>query len=245
MKKKKESIFKQEVRRDIGTFFRLHGKERWVFVWDYFRYKIIAAAFALFVIVLFAVMLWQGQKPYRLRVCVVLNNDQYCDAWFNRFEKELKSDGQKGDLDLNQDQPFDYDNMYYNVQELEVMTTISSYRMDVAICGPDMYSYLLALDVCQDLREVFTAEEIASWQQEGILTEGTAGITINPDGSENMDDATQGIFALNLSDRNFGQEYNQGQVLEEGEDMAPLYAIIINNTSHMEDCKKLLKEISK
>ena len=233
----------QEVKRDIGTFRRLHGRERWQFVWDYFRFKIIVAVFAIFVICLFANLLWQGQKPYRLRICVVLNNDQYCDSWFENFKEDLSSDGQEGDIDLNQDQPFDYDNSYYYVQEMEVMTTVSSQRMDVAICGPDMYDYLLALNACTPLDTVLPSELTEELKTAGSLIESTANIKQDDEGNPDTSEAVTGYYAIDLSDTDFGQCYNGDQELEDGESPAPLYAVIISNTKHMEDSVKLLQAL--
>lgn len=245
MKNKKKSIFRQEVERDIGTFFRLHGKERASFVWDYFRYKIIAAIVIVIIVAIFANLLWQGQKPYRLRVCVVLNNDMYCDNWFSSFIKELSSDGSEGDVDVNQDQPFDYDNAYYNVQELEVMTTVSSQRMDVAICGPDMYSYLLALNACMPLDKVLSSDECQKLISDEMLVKSTANVKYNKDGSINDSDAVDGYFAVDITHTEFGQTYNIQKDLDQDEEAAPLYAIIISNTEHLDDSLFLLHSLIK
>ncbi|MBQ6392193.1 MAG: hypothetical protein IJH60_01655 [Eubacterium sp.] len=241
--KKKPSIFMQEVKRDINTFRRLKGKERWQFVWDYFRFKIIVALFSLFVIIVFANIIWQGQKPCRLRACVVLNTSDYCDAWFDDFTKKLKADGKPGAVDVNQDQPFDYSNRYYYVQEIEVMTTISSRRMDVAVCGPDMYHYLLALNACMPLDQVLSEDLVNSLKGKGNLVESTANIKQNEDGSPDESEAVRGYFAVDLSGTSFGKLYNENQELEEGEEKAPLYAVIISNTNHLDDSIKLVEAL--
>ena len=241
--KKKPSIFMQEVRRDINTFRRLKGKERRQFVWDYYRYKIIVALFSLFVILVFANIIWQGQKPRRLQVCVVLNTSDYCDSWFDDFTKELKKDGKPGAVDVNQDQPFDYSNRYYYVQEIEVMTTVSSRRMDVAVCGPDMYHYLLALNACMPLDQVLSVEITDSLKQNGTLVESMANIRQNEDGSPDESEAVRGYFAVDLSDTQFGKSYNENQEPEEGEEKAPLYAVIISNTDHLDDSVKLVEAL--
>ncbi len=234
-KEKKESVFRKEVKRDIGTFRRLKGKDRWRFVWDYYRYKIIVALFSLMVILTFAHLLWEGQKPCRLRVCVVLNNDLYCDDWFDPFIDSLKKDGKPGKVDVNQDQPFDYDNSYYYVQEIEVMTTVSSRRMDVAVCGPDMYSYLLAINACMPLDTVLPDKLTASLMKEGKLVKSTANLKQNEDGSTDESQGIEGYFSIDLTDTEFGRTYNEDQKLDEGEEKAPLYAVIISNTDHLED----------
>ena len=138
MKSKEPSVFLQEVRRDLDTFKRLSGKKKIGFIWDYYKWYILALVFAIVTICTFAHMIWEGQKPCRLRVCVVLNTEDNCRLWFDQFIEELTSDGKPGAVDVNLDQPFDYDNQYYYVQEIEVMTTVSSLRKDVAVCGPDM-----------------------------------------------------------------------------------------------------------
>lgn len=242
-KQKQDSIFIQEVKRDINTFRRLRGRERLQFVWDYFRWKILAAIVILLIVLTFARLLWEGQKPCRLRVCVVLNNEEFCDSWFDAFFNELKKDGKKGACDLNQDQPFDYDNIYYYVQELEVQTTVSSQRMDVAVCGPDMYEYLLSIKACLPLDTALPDQLKDSLTEKGMLKKDKAGVTINRDGSLNEEEAEEGFFAIDISNTAFGQKYNQNQKLEEGEEEAPLYAIIISNTEHLEDSLKLVEAL--
>lgn len=244
-KQKKESVFKKEVKRDIRTFRRLKGKDRWRFVWDYYRYKIIVALFSLLVILTFAHLLWEGQKPCRLRVCVVLNNDLYCDDWFDPFIDALKKDGKPGKVDVNQDQPFDYDNSYYYVQEIEVMTTVSSRRMDVAVCGPDMYSYLLAINACMPLDSVLPESLATSLMKEGKLVKSTANLKQNEDGSTDESQAIEGYYSVDLSDTEFGRIYNEDQKLDDGEEKAPLYAVIISNTDHLEDSISLVRELSR
>ena len=241
--KKKPSIFMQEVKRDINTFRRLKGKDRWQFVWDYFRFKIIVALFSLFVIIVFANIIWQGQKPCRLRACVVLNTSDYCDAWFDDFTEKIKTDGKPGAVDVNQDQPFDYSNRYYYVQEIEVMTTISSRRMDVAVCGPDMYHYLLALNACMPLDQVLSQDLVNRLMDKGNLVESTANIKQNEDGSPDESEAVRGYFAVDLSETSFGKLYNENQELEEGEEKAPLYAVIISNTDHLDDSIQLVEAL--
>ncbi len=244
MKEKKEdSIFIQEVKRDIATFRRLDGKKRLIFVWDYYKWKILAALTALVFVCLFAHMLWLGQRPCRLRVCAVLNNDESCAEWFDEFYQELSSDGNTAALDLNEDQPFDYDNVYYYVQEIEVMTTVSSQRMDAAICGPDMLKYLLSINACMPLDQVAPAELYSRWERDGLTVPETAGLIIREDGSTDASNAVDGIFALDISDTAFGARYNKKQAASE-EAPAPLYFIMISNTKHQADCLALADAIS-
>lgn len=240
-----ESIFKQEVKRDLATLKRLHGKKRIRFIWDYFRYKILAFIAIIIVITIAAKLLYQGQRPYRLRVCAVLNNELHCDEWFNPFFEELEKDGKKGACELNMDQPFDYNNKYYYVMELEVMTTISSGRMDVAICGPDMYEYLLSLNACMPLDQALSKDHYQALESKHMLMQATAGLKYKEDGTLDYTDAQEGIFAIDISDTDFGKKYNEEQELEDGQEKKALYAIIISNTDHKEDALKLIEEIIK
>ncbi len=240
---KEESVFRQEVRRDIETFRRLHGRRRLRFVYDYYRWKILGAVTILICLILAANILWQGHKPCRLRVCVVLNNEQYCTDWFDAFRKDLQSDGNKAAVEVNQDQPFDYDNIYYYIHELEVMTTVSSQRMDAAVCGPDMYSYLLSINACAPLDETLPADDFETWNTEGFTVRSTAGLIIREDGTTDDSKAAEGLFALDISGTAFGQRYNADQMLSDREQPAPLYFIIISNTEHTDDCVKLAEAL--
>ncbi len=245
MKKKKEtSIFRQELRRDWNTFKRLGMKDKIQFLFDYYKWYILAFIAAILILVTLGNILWQGQKPYRLRVCAVLNNDETdCSVWFKNFEKELKKDGKSGDLDLNQDQPFDYDNSYYYVQEMEVMSTVSSQRMDVAICGPDLYNYLLALNACLSLDQAFDSATFEQLKDSGILLEDTANLQMQKDGTVDESKGIKGYFAIDITDTEFGKFHNRDAEADKDGNIPHLYAIIIRNTEHLDDSLKLINAI--
>jgi hypothetical protein len=182
-------------------------------------------------------MLWEGQRPYRLNLCVVLNTDDDCAEWFDSFENDLLSDGKKGAFSINTDQPFDYDNMYYYVQEIEVMTTISSGRMDVAICGEDMYSYLLALNVCLPLDEYLPDDMLSALSESGNLVYSTANLQKDSSGDVDLSQGIDGCFAVSLDGTEFDGLYNSPEASEK----EPLYLIIISTTDHLDDSMALLE----
>lgn len=237
-KNKKNSILIQEMHRNLNTFKSLHGKKRLEFIWDYYKWRIIVIIFSIITICTFAHMLYEGQKPCRLNVCVVLNTEDDCSEWFDKFTKGLKSDGKPGKVDINLDQPFDYDNKYYYIQELEVMTTVSSMRMDIAICGKDMYSYLLALNACLPLDKSLPKSLADSLLENNKLVYDTANLQVDENGNIDSKDGIDGYYAVDLSGTNFYNLYNQ---TEEGKE--PLYAVIISNTEHLEDSIKLLRTL--
>ncbi len=232
---KKDSVFVQEMHRNWNTFKSLHGKARLGFVWDYYKWRIIVISFCIITICTFANMLYEGQQPRRLRACVVLNTEDDCSRWFDKFTEELTSDGKPGKVDINLDQPFDYDNKYYYVQEIEVMTTISSMCMDIAICGKDMYSYLLALNACMPLDKALSGSLADYLADNKKLVYDTANLQQDKNGNVNLEDGIDGYYAVDLSGTEFYNLYNQTEEEEE-----PLYAVIISNTEHLEDCEKLL-----
>lgn len=233
-KKKRPSRLRRELRQDWNTLLSLPPKEKAAFIWDYYKWPIVILCFSVFVACTFAHMLWEGQRPCRLRVCVVLNTDAYCDRWFDSFIETLTADGKPGAVDVNQDQPFDYDNSYYYVQEIEVMTTISSGRMDFAICGGDMYHYLLALNACLPLDSGLSPELAATLKSQGRLVFDTANLTMDEEGNIDPADGIDGYYAVDLNGTPFFETYNQTEEEE------PLYAVIISNTQHLSDCEALL-----
>lgn len=239
MKKNKETnFFVKDMQRNWNTFKSLHGLKRLGFVWDYYKWRIIVIAFSVITVCTFAHMLYEGQKPCRLNACVVLNTEDDCSRWFDKFTQELISDGKPGKVDINLDQPFDYDNKYYYVQELEVMTTVSSMRMDIAICGKDMYSYLLALNACLPLDTSLPEDLVTSLSDSKKLIYDTANLKIDRNGNIDPEDGIDGYYAVDLSETSFCDLYNQ---TEDGKE--PLYAVIISNTEHLEDSVKLLRAL--
>lgn len=229
------SVFRQEILRDINTFKRLDGRRRLQFVFDYYKWKILGFLTALICVIMAVNLLWQGQKPCRLRVCAVLNTNESCAEWFDAFYRELSSDGNTDPVELDEDQPFDYDNMYYYVQEAEVMAKVSSQRMDAAVCGPDMYSYLLSVGACADLDTLDFDTALAVYS--------TAGIKYDRAGHEDRSGAKDGFYALDISGTAFGLKYNTTQDPDQAPE--PLYFVIISNTRHLPDCLKLAEAISR
>ena len=243
MKKNKKKLgntssLREELRQDFDTLKRLDARGKLQFLWDYYKWRVLVCFCVVVIVVTFARMLWEGQKPCRLRVCVVLNTQDDCGAWFREFTQDLKSDGKEGDVDVNQDQPFDYDNRYYYLYEVEVMTTISSQRMDIAICGADMYRYLLALNACLPLDTALSADLVSELSRRGMLCYDTANLTEDENGNVDLNDGIDGYFAIDLSGTEFEEAYNQTEENDE-----PLYAVIIANTEHLADCEKLLRAL--
>lgn len=233
---------KEHLKRDMDSFRQLKGKQRLLFLWDYYKLPIAILLTVIIAAGTLGKMLWEGQKPRRLQVCVVLNTEADCSPWFDTFVKELKKDGKKGEVDLNLDQPFDYDNQYYYIQELEVMTTVSSYRMDIAICNEDLYSYLLALNACLPLDEGLPKDLYEQLAQEDRIDHAIANLQIDEYGQTHEEDGIEGDYGVRLNGTDFSKKYNTPENPDEEEQN--LYAVILSNTDHMEDCITLLKTIT-
>ncbi len=235
---KNTSSQRAELRQDLDTLKRLDTRGKLQFLWDYYRWRILVCVCVVVIVGMFTHMLWEGQRPCRLRVCVVLNTEDDCSVWFRKFAQELESDGKEGDVDVNQDQPFDYDNRYYYLYEVEVMTTISSKRMDVAICGADMYRYLLALNACLPLDTALSEDLVSYLSTHEMLCYDTANLTEDENGNVDFADGIDGYFAVNLSGTEFEKTYNQTKEKKE-----PLYAVIIANTQHLADSVALIEAL--
>ncbi|MCD8019991.1 MAG: hypothetical protein LUF92_10545 [Clostridiales bacterium] len=236
-KEKEPSIFRQEMKRDWNTFKRLSGKKKLGFFWDYYKLPTALILTLIICVCVFAHMLWEGQRPCRLRVCVVLNTEESCSYWFNNFISDLQQDGAEGDVDVNEDQPFDYDNSYYYLYEMEVMTQVSAQRIDVAICNADMYEYLLALNACATLDTFLPEELYNSLLEKEMLDYNTANLTEDEYGEVDLSDGIDGCYAINLDGTEFADTYNQT------EDNEPLYAVIISNTEHLDDSITLIEAL--
>lgn len=228
--------WRQDLKNDFATLQTLSGTDRLQFIWDYYKWKILGCIVALTVICVLIGIFWQGQRPCWLRVCAVLNTEDDCSSWFEEYEKTCKKEKKDGYLDVNQDQPFDYDNQYAYMHEVEVMTTISSQRMDVAVCNPDMYEYLLALNACMPLDEALPADVWADVSERGLPDHNTANLKQDENGNVDPADGIEGYFALNLEGTAFAKQYNDSS--------EPLYAVIISNTQHLEDAAALLTALA-
>ena len=237
-KEEKDYGFRYDVKRDMKTLFSLRGKSLVRYIWDYYKVPIFVVLFVLFAAWNIGHIIWEGQQPCRLKACVVLNTDDYAQPWFNEFTDRLTADGAPGKVDINFDQPFDYDNMYYYLMEVEVMTTVSARGMDVAVCGEDMYRYLLALNACMPLDEILPEE------LHDRLVYDTANLKIDSDNQVHEEDGIDGYFAMDLEGTAFELEYNRPQGLLKDEDPGPLYAIIISNTPHLEDSLALVTALA-
>ncbi len=233
------TVFQQEMKRDRNTFKSLDSiPKKAQYIWDYYKIPLAFAAVIIAAVIIFAHAFWEGNRPCRLRVCAVLNTEDSCYDWFLNFQDELQSDGVKGDVDLNEDQPFDYSNSYYYMYEIEVMSTVSSYRMDVAVCNADMYSYLLASNYCMDLEEALPEDFFEELSERDMLDYNTSNLAVDEDGNIHPEDGIDGCWAVNLEGSAFADTYNQT------EDDEPLYAVIISNTDHLDDAITLLEALA-
>lgn len=251
-KEKEPSIFRQEMKRDWNTFKNLKGaRKKLGFLWDYYKLPATLAVTLIVCICVIAHIVWEGQKPKRLQVCAVLNTEDSCIYWFHQFEKELSSDGKPGELELNEDQPFDYDNSYYYLHEIEVMTSVAAQRIDVAICNEDMYSYLLAINACQSLDEVLPDDLYANLTERGMIDYNTANLQMDENGEIDEADGIDGYYAVNLEGTEFEERYNKPEeqidvqtgAAQAGTD-APLYAVILSNTEHLDDSITLIHALT-
>lgn len=241
---KEPSIFRQELRRDWNTFKELKGTKKLGFLWDYYKLPAVIFITLVVVAVTFAHMLWEGQKPRRLQVYAVLNTDDTCIYWFRQFEKELTSDGKPGLVDFNEDQPFDYDDSNYQLYEIEVMSTVASQRMDVAICNADMYKYLLAINACASLDEMLPEDLYTELSERDMIEQGTANLQIDEYGEVDESVGIDGYYAVNLEGTEFEERYNkpEDQINTEGDE--PLYAVIISNTEHPDDSVSFIRALT-
>lgn len=239
-REEKDYGFLHDLKRDWATLRSLRGRALARYIWDYYKVPILVVICAVFIGWNLGHIIWEGQKPCRLRACVVLNTDDYCQDWFGDFTERLTADGRPGAVDVNYDQPFDYDNMYYYVMELEVMTTVSSRRMDVAVCGEDMYSYLLAINACLPLDEALPGE--LRERVSDRLVYSTANLRVDEDGQTHPEEGIDGYFALDLEGTAFEERYNRPGALD-GEP-GPLYAVVISNTEHLDDSFALLDALT-
>lgn len=234
--KKSETSLIADLKREYATFRSLKGRDRLVFIYDYYRWKILAGIFILAVLFSVCDMVWEGHKNYDLHVCAVLDHDTDCSEWFAEYSALQKTDGRTFRLDLNQDQPFDYGNPNFQVYEVEVLTKISSHLMDVAICNADLYSYLLAINACLPLDTVLPASLADSLKEEGSLTEATANLQMDKYGKVDESQGIPGFYAIHLTSGSFSDRFYRDQ-------QGPMYAVIISNTEHTEQSIRLLEAL--
>ena len=237
--KPKHPSLRQELCRDLRTLKTLDGKQKLIFLWDYYRWRILACICTAIAAFTFISILWEGQKPCRLRICVALDTEEDCSPWFSSFTEKLQSDGKPGSVDVNLDQPFDYDSPYYQVHEMEVMAAISSGRMDAVVCGEDLYRYLLALNACYPLDQCLPEDLLETLSSSGKLKTDTAGLPAKQNGSPTVQEGSSGYYAVDLSGTRFFELY--GKTSREDESF---YGVIISNTEHLEDCQALFRALT-
>ena len=71
-----------------------------------------------------------------------------------------------------------------------------------------------------------------------MLRYDTANLTEDENGIVDLTNGIDGYFAIDLAGTEFYETYNQTDEAEE-----PLYAVIISNTEHLEDCNKMLRAL--
>lgn len=229
----------QELCRDFNTLKRLSRKQRLIFLWDYYKWRILVCICTIAAVFSFARILWEGQKPCRLRICVVLDTEYDCSSWFSSFTEELQSDGNPGSVDINFDQGFDRKNPYNHIQEMEILTTVSSGLMDAAVCGEDLYRYLLSINACLSLKQGLSADLYESLESSGRLVYDRADLRADEYGAGDGAGGIGGYYAVDLTESKFGQLYHQT-----GKGQELLYMVIISNTEHLADCECFIRAIA-
>lgn len=183
MKKHRQSAFWQELHRDWRTIKSLCWRQRLLFLWDYYKWRILAAACILITIPTILSILWEGQQPCRLHVRILPDTVMDCGGWVSAFTEELQSDGKPGMVDIHYDQAFTRYNPYHQVQEMEILATISSKRLDAAVCSEDLFHYLLELNACLPLEQGLSGELVQSLLDRGLLVYAETGTGGAADGT--------------------------------------------------------------
>lgn len=192
-------------------------------------------------------ILWEGQKPCRLHVRILPDTVIDCKEWVSSFTDDLQSDGKPGTVEILFDQAFTRDNPYHQVQEMEILATISSKRLDAAVCSEDLFQYLLELNACLPLEQGLSGELYQTLLDSSQLVYRRAGTSADEASVTNKRDETGrdrigGYYAVDLSRSAFYAQY--GPSVPESGGRPPLYLVILSNTEHLEDCAALVRALS-
>jgi hypothetical protein len=226
-------------REESEKFKSLDSRQKLQYIYDYYKWYILAAIGAVVIICTFANMLWTGLRTYRLRVLAVTNTEADCSGWFDDFGDELTADGKGGAFRVNLDQPFDPENSYFYLQQAEVMAYVTNKKVDVAICTEDLYRFLLAQNVCLALDTALPDDMSESLLADGRLLYDTANLQEDDSGNVDPADGIDGYYGIDLSGTDFYEKYNTPA---DGEPQ-PLYAVMLYNTEHIDDGITLLRAL--
>jgi hypothetical protein len=232
---------KKQASEELEKIKNLHGFRKIEYIFDYYKWYFVGAIVAVVVIAAFAHMIWDGNRPYRLRVCAVLNTDDSCQDWFDSFEEKLTADGKSGAFKAILGLNFNESDQYSYVEEAEVMAYVDSKRFDVAVCNEDLYRFLLAESACLTLDTALPADMADELMASGKLLYDSANLQEDIEGNVDPDDGVPGYYAIDLSGTAFYESYNTPS----SGDPEPLYAVIIANTEHLDDSVTLLRELLK
>jgi hypothetical protein len=170
---------------------------------------------------------------------VVLNTDDNCESWFDRFEEELVADGKSGAFGASLGIPFNESDQYSYLEEAEMMAYVDAKRFDVAVCNEDLYRFLLAQSACLPLDDALPSDMTEELLASGQLLYDAQNLQEDLNGETNPDDGVYGYYGIDLSGTAFYEEYNTPS----SGDSEPLYAVVIANTENLDDSITLLRAL--
>ena len=174
----KKSV-KQLIREELKKLSALTWKQRFIYVWDY--YKLLMAAILLVIsLISLGVTIYKNKQLNQLLTVymvncnsLVLNSDEISDEFVTFIGGVTEKDVIRVDTTVYLS---DDGSQYSMSNQVKITAMVSSGNVDLMLMDPEMFSVYAEQDYFRDLSEVFSEEQIEKWSDLLITDEKTGKI---------------------------------------------------------------------
>jgi hypothetical protein len=221
-----------------GQGFKAH----WDYFWEYYKIHTIVALIAIIFIVTFARDMLNN-KPYALYSMLInaagletqekIQNGYAEYAGIDTTQEAILADTSAGFSLANMD------NSTVATSE-KLMAVMASNELDVIVADTNTFGHYASLETYMDLRDVYSADEIASWDSQGLIFYVDQGYIDYLTSSTYTDYLTNGQYDKSNKYAVMAAKYNETfeypvQDKSEMDNPVPV-GIILKNSKILTDC---------
>lgn len=214
-----EKTVKDIIREELQKLSKLTWKQRFVYVWDYYK-PLFAAIIGIIALISLGVTIYQNkQLNHLLNVYLIncnsiqVNSEEITDG----FVESIGGIGEKDVISIDTTMAFVGNNSEYEMaNQMKLMALSAASEMDLVVVDEEKYLELEEQGFFGNLEEILSEEQLAKWSD--LLVEGTT-----------LEDGTVPITGIDLSESPVLKEVNAYPGLK-------VYGTYVVSSSHPELC---------
>lgn len=185
-----EKTVKQIIREELQKLSKLTWKQRFVYVWDYYK-PLFAAIIGILALISLGVTIYQNKQLNHLLHIYFMNCNSMevnSEEITDEFVESIGGIGAKDIISIDTTMAFIGDDSQYEMaNQMKLMAMSAAAEMDLIVVDEEKYLELEAQGFFGDLTEVLSEEQMEKWSD--LLVEGTA-----------LEDGTIPVTGIDLTD---------------------------------------------